>query len=220
MTSPDLQVCDTSAELAHRSAQFVLRAAQQTLATRPTFTFAVSGGRTPWAMFAELAALDFPWESTQLFQVDERVAPDGDDARNLTHLLAAVPSTARVIPMPVTEPDLDAAAAGYAEGLPAAFDLIHLGIGPDGHTASLVPDDPVLSVTDRDVALTEPYQGHRRMTLTYPVLDRAANVLWLVSGSDKVHALRKLMARDTSVPAGRVRAPQQTIVADRSAVDG
>jgi 6-phosphogluconolactonase len=220
MSSPELQVCDTGAELARRSAQFVLRTAQQTLTSRPSFTFAVSGGRTPWAMFAELAVLDFPWESTQLFQVDERVAPDGDDARNLTHLLDVVPSAAKVTGMPVTEPDLDAAAARYAGQLPPVFDLIHLGIGPDGHTASLVPDDPVLSVTDRDVALTQPYQGHRRMTLTYPVIDRAASVLWLISGSDKAPALRKLMARDTSVPAGRVRAPRQTIVADRSAVDG
>jgi 6-phosphogluconolactonase len=220
MTSPELQVCDSGEELAGRAAEFVAQTARETLARQDRFTFAVSGGRTPWAMFAELANLDFPWSATQFFQVDERVAPDGDDSRNLTHLRTAIPGDASVHAMPVTDADLDAAAASYAVGLPEKFDLIHLGLGPDGHTASLVPDDPVLDVRDRDVALTQPYQGHRRMTLTFPVLDRAACVLWLISGVDKALALRQLMARDASVPAGRVRAATQVIMADRAAVDG
>jgi 6-phosphogluconolactonase len=220
MTSPELQVCDTSEELARWSAAFVLRTAHEALANRSTFTFAVSGGHTPWAMFAELARLDFPWASTEVFQVDERVAPDGDDARNLTPLRAAIPDHAHVHAMPVTATDLVAAADSYARELPDAFDLVHLGLGPDGHTASLVPNDPVLDVRNKDVALTQPYQGHRRMTLTYPVLDRAACVLWLISGVDKVSALRQLMARDTAVPAGQVRAAHQVIMADRSAADG
>jgi len=220
MTSPQLHVCDTDEELARRSAEFVLRTARETLSSRSTFTLAVSGGRTPWAMFAELTQLEFPWAATHLFQVDERVAPDGDDSRNLTHLRAAIPDDAHVHAMPVTANDLAAAADGYARELPDTFDLVHLGLGPDGHTASLVPNDPVLDVRDKDVALTQPYQGHRRMTLTYPVLDRAACVLWLISGVDKAPALRQLMARDTSVPAGRVRAADQVVMADRSAADG
>jgi 6-phosphogluconolactonase len=180
--------------------------------------FAVSGGKTPWAMFAELTRQDMPWADVELFQVDERVAPDGDPDRNLTHLREAIgDAPARVHPMPVDDPDLDAAAAAYATVLPQRFDLVHLGLGPDGHTASLVPGDPVLKVTDALVALTQPYQGHRRMTLTYPGLTRADQLLWLVTGSDKRDALARLLAGDESIPAGRVLASRSLILADADA---
>ena len=156
------------------------------LQTMRMFTFAVSGGHTPWAMFAELANEDVPWTSVEIFQVDERVAPDGDPARNLTNLRQSLgDAPAKITPMPVNDPDLEAAASLYARELPEHLDLVHLGLGPDGHTASLVPDDPVLEVTDTPVALTRPYQGHRRMTLTYPGLSRADLLLWLVTGEDK-----------------------------------
>ena len=181
------------------------------------FSFAVSGGRTPWAMFEHLRAEDVDWSQVDLYQVDERIAPDGDPDRNLTQLAASLPPGVRVHAMPVDDDAPDAAAARYASTLPERFDLVHLGLGPDGHTASLIPGDDVLDVTDRDVALTGEYQGRRRMTLTYPALDRAVEVLWLVAGADKVDALRKLRAEDLSIPAGRVTTERQLLLVDRAA---
>jgi 6-phosphogluconolactonase len=204
--------------VAGRAAEFVAAAARAAAAARGTFTFAVSGGHTPWAMFAELAGEDVPWQRVRLFQVDERAAPDGDPDRNLTHLLDSLRGApAMVSAMPVTEPDLAVAAAGYGASLPARFDLVHLGLGPDGHTASLVPGDPVLEVTDRLVAVTGSYQGHRRMTLTYPALARADQLLWLVTGADKKAPLAQLIAGDRSIPAGRVEAARSLILADQTA---
>ena len=217
----ELLVLPDSAALAKRAAEFVAAQARSTIAARSKFTFAVSGGHTPWAMFADLMGEEVTWNDVQLFQVDERVAPDGDPDRNLTHLrdsLAGV--AAQVVAMPVTDADLQAAAARYAGLLPESLDLLHLGLGPDGHTASLVPSDPVLDVTDRLVAVTNPYQGHRRMTLTYPALERADHTLWLVAGEDKREALGKLLDGDPSIPAGRVRFQRSTILADVAAAKG
>jgi 6-phosphogluconolactonase len=207
--------------LAARAADFVAERARTSVADHGRFTFAVSGGKTPWAMFAQLARHEVPWSSVQIFQVDERVAPDGDPDRNLTNLRQSLGhSDPEVIAMPVASPDLEAAAATYAKRLPDHFDLVHLGLGPDGHTASLVPGDPVLEVTDRLVAITQPYQGHRRMTLTYPALARAEEILWIISGEDKREALARLLAGDQSIPAGRVEASHSTILADASAAPG
>jgi 6-phosphogluconolactonase/glucosamine-6-phosphate isomerase/deaminase len=119
--------------------------------------------------------------------------------------------------MRVNDDDLDAAAAAYAELLPPRFDLVHLGLGPDGHTASLVPNDPVLQVDDRLVGLTAPYQGHQRMTLTYPALARANLLLWLITGEDKRDALARLLAGDQSIPGGRVEAAASLVLADAAA---
>jgi 6-phosphogluconolactonase/glucosamine-6-phosphate isomerase/deaminase len=147
------------------------------------------------------------------------VAPDGDAERNLTGLLAALPPEGRaaVRPMPVTDPDLEAAAARYASSLPAAFDVVHLGLGDDGHTASLVPGDPSLEADDRDVAVAGPYRGRRRMTLTFRAIARAGLVLWLVTGADKAAMLPRLLAGDPTIPAGRVRAARAVVLADRAA---
>ncbi len=204
--------------VARAGAAFVADRARQAVEARGTFTFAVSGGRTPWEMFAELAAETVPWSNVVIYQVDERVAPPDDPDRNLFHLRKALGTApAQVRPMPVNDADLDAAAAAYAASLPEHFDLVHLGLGPDGHTASLVPGDPVLSVTDRLVAVTQPYQGHQRMTLTYPALARASQLLGLISGADKKPALAKLLAGETSVPGGRVEAAASLVMADQAA---
>jgi 6-phosphogluconolactonase len=205
---------------ARRGAEAITQAARAAIAARGSFALAVSGGRGPWRMFALLEAAELPWPQIDVFQVDERVAPDGDPARNLTHLLTSLPAPgrSRVHPMPVTDEDLDAATQRYAADLPPQLDLVHLGLGPDGHTASLVPGDGVLAVDDRRVALTTgAYQGTRRMTLTYPELARARSVLWLVTGADKRDPLRLLLAGDASIPAGRVVASDALVLADELA---
>lgn len=210
-----LEVAATPVDVAADAAERVSRWAREAVADHGSFTFAVSGGHTPWAMFEELARdPDVPWEQMVLYQVDERCAPEGDPDRNLVHLRDALSGRpARIEPMPVEDEDLDAAADRYAAALPERFDLVHLGLGPDGHTASLVPGDPVLEVTDRLVAPTGGlYQGRRRMTVTYSGLARAARLMWLVTGEEKVTPLKALLAGDPSIPAGRVEVDGPSVV--------
>jgi 6-phosphogluconolactonase len=215
----DIETLPDAQGVARAGAGVVADLARQSVDERGSFHFAVSGGHTPWAMFAELASEPVPWEKVVIYQVDERVAPAGDPDRNLTHLNAALgDAPARVRPMPVNDADLDAAAANYGSSLPEHFDLVHLGLGPDGHTASLVPGDPVLAVSDRLVALTQPYQDRVRMTLTYPALARARQILWLVTGDDKKGAMAKLLAGDPSIPASGVSGGASRILADQAAM--
>jgi len=182
----ELVIVPDGASLATKAARFVKERAGAAVADWGRFTFAVSGGKTPWAMITQLAREEVPWKVVEIFQVDKRVAPDGDPDRNLTHLRQSLGTApARVLAMPDEDPDLEEAASAYSELLPDRFDLVHLGLGPDGHTASLVPGDPVLEVSDRLVAVTQPYQEHRRMTLTYPALARAGKILWLISGEGR-----------------------------------
>ena len=223
-----LEVFDDADSVARAAAATIAAEARAAIAARGRFVFAVSGGHTPWIMLRALAGEDMPWAGVHVFQVDERVAPAGHPDRNLTHLRESLLQHATLRPeqihaMPVESPDLEVAATEYAEtlrqiaGSPPVLDLVHLGLGPDGHTASLVPGDTVLDVTDADVALTGVYQGRRRMTLTYPMLNRARRVLWVVTGSEKVEMLRRLRDGDVSIPAGRVRREQALLLADRAA---
>jgi 6-phosphogluconolactonase len=236
MAEPDDQVAmriqalaDADA-VARAGAAFTASEARAAVAARGRFIVAISGGRTPWAMLRALADEQMPWAGVHVVQVDERVAPDGDPDRNLTHLREVLLAHSPLRPeqvhaMPVESADLRAASGRYAltlrqiAGSPAVLDLAHLGLGPDGHTASLVPGDPVLDVTDADVALTGLYQGRRRMTLTYPIINRSRCILWLVTGAEKAEMLARLRGGDRSIPAGRVSRPQALVLADHEAAE-
>ena len=223
-----LEVFEDAESVARGAAGIIAADARAAVAARGRFIMAVSGGHTPWIMLRALAGEEVPWKDVHVFQIDERIAPAGDPDRNLTHLRASLLEHAPLPPeqiyaMPVELPDLEAAAKQYAKtleqvaGSPPVLDLAHLGMGPDGHTASLVPGDPVLNVTNADVGLTGVYMGRRRMTLTYPVLNRSRRILWLMTGSEKVAMLPRLLAGDMTIPAGRVSQGQALVLADRAA---
>jgi 6-phosphogluconolactonase len=226
-----VEVLPDAASVARRAANFVAAEARAAAAVRGRFSFAVSGGHTPWQMLRALVDEDVPWSALHLFQVDERLAPAGDPDRNLTHIAENLLATGKLPPrqlhaMPVEAHDVLAAAARYARelatvaGASPVLDLVHLGLGTDGHTASLVPGDPALDVTRDEVTVTGVYQGHRRMTLTFPALDRARRILWLVTGVEKQPMLARLRAGDRSIPAGRVRSEDALILADAAAAGG
>lgn len=225
----NIQIFADANAVANEAAKIIAVEAQMAVASRGRFVMAVSGGHTPWQMLRLLASQPVPWAGVHIVQVDERIAPAGDPDRNLTHLQETLLEHAPVRPeqiyaMPVESSDLVAAAANYAEmlqriaGSPPLLDLAHLDLGPDGHTASLVPGDSVLDVMDKDVALTGgTYQGRRRMTLTYPILNRSRSVLWVVTGSEKVEPLIRLRNADPSIPAGRVRQEHALVIVDSAA---
>jgi 6-phosphogluconolactonase len=216
--------------VARKAAAIIAADARAAVPARGRFIMAVSGGRTPWLMLRALADEQLPWENVHVFQVDERAAPAADPDRNLTHLRESLLDHAPLRPdhihaMPVETADLDRAAEQYAltlqevAGSPPVLDLVHLGLGPDGHTASLVPGDPVLAITDADVAVTGPYQGRRRMTLTFPIINRSRRVLWLVTGGEKAGTLVRLRDGDPSIPASHVSQDRAVILADRAAAE-
>jgi 6-phosphogluconolactonase len=218
-----------AAAVADEGARVLVAEARAAIASRGRFLVALSGGRTPWAMLRAFAAASLPWDAVHVFQVDERFAPEGDPARNSTHLRACFldrtpPRPVVLHPMPVDDAtDPEAAARAYERtlegvaGRPVALDLVQLGLGTDGHTASLVPGDRALAVADRDVAATGVHAGHRRLTLTYPTLDRARRVIWVVTGEEKAAMLARLLAGDPSIPAGRVRRDDALVLHDRPA---
>ena len=221
MAEHRLEVLDDPAAVHRRGAELIAEAVGAAIDEKDRCALGVSGGRDPWPMFSQLEDRGLDWTRIEIYQVDERVAPAGSEERNLTHLIESLSIGAQgsIRPMPVTHDDLEAAAERYAKLLPEALDLAHMGLGPDGHTASLVPGDPVLEVTDRRVAVTAgPYEGVRRMTLTFPVLSRVRFLLWVVTGEEKRDALEMLLARDPSIPAGRVEpGGDSLILADRAA---
>ena len=211
--------------LGARAAVWVADRLWTAVAERGVAHLAVSGGSTPGPMFTALARLPVPWARVEVWQVDERVAPDGEPARNATLLLADLLGPVRlpsgqVHLMGVTADDLDAAAAEYAAALERAcggvLDVVHLGIGPDGHTASWVPGDPVVDVTDRLVASSGEYQGRRRMTLTVPAVNAGRALMLQVVGADKAAAVAGMLQGDPTLPASRLRA-DTVVIADAGA---
>jgi 6-phosphogluconolactonase len=224
-----IEILGHESAVARRAAEVIADEAQTTIAARGQFLIALSGGHTPWVMLHRLASRhDVPWDAVHIFQVDERVAPAGHADRNLTHLAQSLLSLVPLPPqnlhaMPVEASDLAGAAERYAAilkefaGTPALLDLVHLGLGPDGHTASLVPGDPVLDVSNTDTAITGTYQGRRRMTLTYPIINRARRILWVITGEEKAAALERMCNGDPFIPAGRVSHTHAEVIADRAA---
>jgi len=223
-----IQVYANAESVALEAAKLIAEEARSAVAARGSFVMAVSGGKTPWIMLRDLVQDEVPWSGVHVLQVDERVAPEGDPDRNLTHLRESLLEHAPLRPeqihaMPVEASNLEAACMRYAmtldeiAGSPPVLDLVHLGLGPDGHTASLVPGDPVLNVKEANVALTGIYQNRRRMTLTYPIINRSRRILWLATGAEKIGMLARLQAGDVSIPAGRVNSARAVILADRAA---
>ncbi len=223
-----IEILADAEAVAARAAAFIATNAREAVKQNGNFVMAASGGHTPWLMLRQLAMEDVPWEGLHVFQVDERIAPPGDPERNLKYLQEALLERspldpAHIYAMPVEESDIEVAAKLYSERLAAiaghcpVLDLVHLGLGADGHTASLVPGDPVLKVINHDVAITQAYKNRRRMTLTYPILNRARQVLWVVTGSEKQRALQLLLDRDVSIPAGLINQEHALVLADEAA---
>lgn len=222
-----IDILQDAEAVAKAAAQLISNQARAAVAERGIFSFAVSGGKTPWVMLKELSAEQLPWAQIHLYQIDERIAPEGDKDRNLTQLLASLASapipSENIHAMPVNAADPEQACTSYEAtleefcGIPATLDLAHLGLGPDGHTASLVPGDPVLTVRDRDVALTGLYQGRNRMTLTYPMINRSRKILWLATGAEKASMIVRLKHGDPTIPGGVVKQENAILLADQPA---
>lgn len=206
-----------------RAADVFAAAVRASVELRGICILAISGGSTPGAVFAELATRDLPWEQVVITQVDERIAPEGDPDRNLTgqqEAFAGLP--VRWLPLAVEghiRSKLTETLDGLKEvaGDPPILDVVHLGLGADGHTASLIPGDPVLDEMDLPIAITNEYQGRRRMTFTRPVLDNCRLVVWLVVGADKAEPLAALARGDKGIPAGLLEPTNSLILADPAA---
>jgi 6-phosphogluconolactonase len=226
--APRLRVLRDAEALAAAGAALLAAEVREAARARGRAAIALSGGRVR-ALLERLASEPLPWQALDVFQVDERVAPRGAPARNLTLLEAALVAPGRLPAgalhaLPVDDPDLSRACARYARALEAAagrppvLDVVHLGLGADGHTASLFPGDAALAAADADVAPTAGERaGFRRLTLTLPALGRARCAVWVVSGADKAPALARLLAGDAALPAARVAAARRLVLADRAA---
>ena len=223
-----IDVFPNTSIVATQAAAFIATCARTAVKQRNQFTLATSGGHTPWAMFRALADEDVPWDRIQVFQVDERIVPAGDPNRHLAqmkeNLLSHTPLQSKQIhAMPIDQDNLNTAVQQYVKSLekytgkPSVLDLIHLGLGTDGHTAGLMPGDPVTKVTDCDAGLTGVHHGRQRMTLTYPIINRARQILWVVTGTAKSIMLARLRSGDTTIPAGRINSDMALVIADEDA---
>jgi 6-phosphogluconolactonase len=223
-----LSVANDALGAAREAARHLAMLCMESVTQRGRAVIALSGGETPWSMLAALRDFDVPWDRLCVAQVDERVAPDGDAQRNLTRLSELLVASGllradRLLAMPVTDRDLDHAAREYQRtlervaGQPATLDLVHLGLGTDGHTASLVPGDPVTDVLEHDVAVSGFHAGHRRMTLTLPILSRARQRMWLITGAAKSTVLRELLDGRGQGPGLRLPREHSSIFADAAA---
>jgi len=223
-----IHVFDDAQGAAEFAASRIATDARSSVAERGSFSVALSGGTSPWPMLSFLAAEDMPWARVHIFQVDERVVPSDDPRWTFEKLrsvlLSRVPLPAdNVHPMPVHMDDLQTAAEKYQRtltkvlGSPPVIDLVHLGLGADGHTGSLVPGSPDAANAVPEVMVSPVYEGSRRITLTYSILSRARTILWFVLGQDKAEMLRRLIRGDTSIPAGRIERSRAVVVADKAA---
>ena len=212
----ELRVYDDPSSAAEAAAHSMARRIRAAVVRRGNAMVAVSGGSTPALMFATLAVLPLPWASLRVFQVDERVAPDGDPARNAALLDVLPLSPRQLVMMPVTARDLGAAARRYSAKLPDRFDVVHLGLGDDGHTASWPPGDPVID-SARPVDLCGGYRGHVRMTLTPAVVNAARSRLVLATGAAKSPVLHGWLHGDPALPVQRVRRTGTVVILDRVA---
>ena len=206
----DIVVFPDTEKLTYAAADYVVKVAQWSIASHGRFTFALSGGTTPKKLYGLLATEPYrsqiAWEKVAIFWSDERCVPP-DDAESNYHLAQEVMlsqltlSPTQIHRMPADEADRDAAAEKYSlemqrvfgETLPR-FDLIQLGMGPEGHTASLFPHQPSLHEQQRLVIpVTVPKPPPPRLTFTPPVLNAAQHVLFLVTGSEKADAVQAVL---------------------------
>lgn len=204
--------------IADRAALWIAERVWEAVADRGGAHVAVSGGSTPAVMLAALGALTLPWDNVHIWQVDERVVPDGDPARNAGQL--APLRAAHIHPLPVTATDLVAASDQYAAELSrlcdGVLDVVHLGLGDDGHTASWPPGVP--PTLDADVAITPEFRGHVRLTLSPPVVNRARAIMLLVAGSAKATVVERFLATDPALPASLIERRHLTVIADHDAL--
>jgi 6-phosphogluconolactonase len=214
------------AEAEQAAAAFIAECLRHAVKERGLATLAVSGGRSPWGMFERLADESVDWNRVHVLQVDERIVPLDDKARNWSHFLQGclaerIPQENQH-PMPVEE-DAELAVGRYSAtllqwaGVPPQLDVVHLGIGEDGHTASLFADDVLLEDRRHWVGVSRVYEGHRRLTLTLPVLNSARTIVWFAVGARRRDVLKRLRDGDQAIPAGHVQRDRAVAFTDADA---